>query len=653
MKDKYKEPLRHVHNLETKLSTVESKKVSRDTVRTSYDKPTPLDFNAFVPWVCRQWNLSGTVTVTREVQEKYIKQDHRRSSARSKTSKCSKFNIETTEAKKSIVPELNTKPNFSSDSNTVPVKAYYDAKGYLVEISITGCPLNIDKKVIHAFRICLPFHSLLTKLTIRRGGLSALLLHEIGKMLPHSNLTDVCLDDCNVPEGNYEMLLEETSGLKYLSLNRCRLGDSVCKKLADKIDFGSPGSSLLVLELGSNLISDIGARALGESLRRNRRLLHLNLSGNNITDAGATAMLCHLMEFNLTSGEIVDARQRKFKYLRNKMEVYSSCYEEVLKQNEAEIQSGSCSIKRSCITKSIMCKKSEILKTETDNPLIQKKTSLEVAEMMTMEILGKFLDPYDEYSVVKKDGYPHSKGNMVLCSMNLAYNNLSFISIKKIYDVLKYQDRLAKPSGATGLLRVVLDGNNIPRHCKEYDVIEMLLNQKVTDNIPVGTVTPKKRNCGSRSLNGINTINKKTTKKPTPISTKNKAKKDKTNSEFMNAGTDMTTNDLGVITDPFEPSSIRYVDGVYHCVGNMVLCYLNLCYNHLSYLSLKELQAGLLYQSVSKKPNQTGLMKVLVQGNNLPSACSEIERIKQLLQRNVVNFSPKASIQQNARGRAL
>lgn len=394
-------------------------------------------------------------------------------------------NESTVEAKKSVVI-----------GNAVPLKAYYDFRGYLVEISIIGCPFIIHKKVLQAVCLCLPFHPWLTKLTIRRRGMTPTLLREISKMLPHSNLTDVCLDDCNVPEGNYEILLEQTSKLKYLSLSRCCLGDSVCKNLAAKINFDSPGSSLLALDLGSNRISDIGAKAIGESLRRNRHLLHLNLAGNEITDAGAASILCHLMEFKLTFAEIVNIRQRKFKFAENKLEVFAKCYEEVLKRDEPEMTPHRSSPRKPLKGKNLKNFIGENKEKRVMSQFVQAKLNLEVVEAMTMDIVGKFKDPYDEDSVVMKDECSHSKGNMVLCSLNLAYNNLSLISIQKVYEVLKYQDRLAKPSGATGLARVVLDGNYIPLHCVEYDRIEMLLKKVICDNNPI--VTPNRKSRSSR-----------------------------------------------------------------------------------------------------------------------------------------------------------
>lgn len=378
--------------------------------------------------------------------------------------------------------------SISDVDNVIPVKAHYDTRGHLLEVSIIGCPYEIHRKVIQAFSICIPFHSLFTKLTIRRGGLTNPILHEIGKMLPHSNLTDICLDDCNVPDGKYDAIFEQTSQLKYLSLNRCNIDNTTCKALAAKIDVGCAGSALLVLELGSNLISDRGAKALGESLRRNRRLLHLNLSGNNITDAGVSAMLSHLMEFKMTWDEIVDARQRKLKYTEKKMEVYAQCYEEVLKRQRSEILAGSGCLKKPLKSKSLRNEKEDSRKkTKKGAPsvFVEEKSPADIAVALTMDVVGKFNDPYDENSVVKREEHSHSKGNMVLCSLNLAYNNLSFMSITKIHEVLKYQDRMAKSSGATGLLRVVFEGNYIPTYCVEYDRIGMFLKKAVVDNTPI------------------------------------------------------------------------------------------------------------------------------------------------------------------------
>lgn len=47
------------------MSTVETKQRERMSRKFSSDKPTPLDFDMFVPWICKQWQVPTIVEVMR------------------------------------------------------------------------------------------------------------------------------------------------------------------------------------------------------------------------------------------------------------------------------------------------------------------------------------------------------------------------------------------------------------------------------------------------------------------------------------------------------------------------------------------------------------------------------------------------------------
>ncbi|KAG6458608.1 hypothetical protein O3G_MSEX010962 [Manduca sexta] len=475
-------------------STRDSKKtIQMDVVgrKLSSGKPTPLDFDAFIPWICLQWQVPKLVEVTKIFQEKYKKNDRRSSSTRTKSAKSMKNKNEELESDATKILDTDTSttvapapslPNrisieqLAHNLDAVSLNAIYDARGYLVEVAIINCPFIIHRKVIQAINLCVPFHAFLTKLVIRGHGATSILLHEIGKLLPHSNLTHVCLDDTGVPEGNYYVLLDQTSQLKCLSLNRCNIGDKACKELAVRIDFDGPAySSLMVLELSSNFITDVGAESLGNTLKMNRRLLHLNLTGNKITDVGAKAILQHLMEFEITGSEVRHSVRRKESYIAEREIVLEKCIEEAIRQ-KIEVLSPNSTIKKS---KSTKFKKSQLLNTVEDQSIS------ELAEKMTTEIMGEFDDPFCTENVVKKKIKYFSMGNMVLCSLNLSYNQLEYPSIRMIADVLKYQSHIAKPERATGLLRIIIDGNLIPNSCEEYKAIYLHLNKMINDKLPV------------------------------------------------------------------------------------------------------------------------------------------------------------------------
>lgn len=314
---------------------------------------------------------------------------------------------------------------------------------------------------------------------IRRNGLNHILIHEISKFLPHSNLTDVCLDDTHVPQGNYYEILDYSSNLKYLSLNRCKINDKMCKEIAVRIDLGGPAEkSLAILSLSTNLITDVGAKYFGDVLRKNRHLLYLNLQGNRIGDIGLNYLVKHLQQFPLTYEEIIDKRLRRLRYLQERNEIYEHCAKRITRlHNEEPSLLSTFERRSSSVSTKPRFKKSPRKSAHQEAADKSQSPKIDLADKMTREILGDFIDPFDECSCVIKDGYNYSNGNFKLCSLNVAYNNLEFVSLLRILDVLRYQCQITKPIQQTGLMRIVLEGNNLPNLCPELGNIEMYLKK--------------------------------------------------------------------------------------------------------------------------------------------------------------------------------
>ncbi|XP_026735301.1 uncharacterized protein LOC113499152 [Trichoplusia ni] len=442
--------------------------------------PTPLQFDAFIPWVCAQWCASNNVLVTKMNQEDYVRQDIRKS------------RIFRRGRHKSAAPLVGDHHGSSGSDKVfeygmhdrvVHMKTVYNNKRKLVEVSISGCPFKISRKIIHAFSLCISFHSAWNRLTFRRGGLSDEIIYEISKLLPHSHITELCFDDSSVCQGNYYILLEIEAQVKYLSLNRCKINDAVCAKIISCIDYGCPSSeSLRILELASNDITDVGAKRIGTMLRKNRTLLHLNLSGNKITDKGFEAIIGSLKQFALTTQEQIDMKSRKIRYMQNRAIVYNRCLEE-LKQGKSEDGESTIGKKNIFSVKRMRRKSKRIL----DENLTAQ------AEIMTTAIVGDFKDPYCGDNVINQDGYIYSKGNLIFSSLNIAYNDLEYQSILKIRDVVTYQAEVEKVLPETGLIRITLDGNWMPPKCEELDVIDACLKKVISDLTP----TPRKTRTSS------------------------------------------------------------------------------------------------------------------------------------------------------------
>uniref|UniRef100_A0A2H1WMY3 SFRICE_012904 n=1 Tax=Spodoptera frugiperda TaxID=7108 RepID=A0A2H1WMY3_SPOFR len=439
---------------------------------------SPLDFDKFIPWVCKQWCASTAILITRKTQETPVRKSLTKTKSKVLFGQGSKPKSIVSEDISSPTSIVNNEPKNNLlvyGEEVVPITTYYDIKKRLIEIAFLECQVNVSRKVIHAISLSLPYHAMMTRFTFRRSRLTDILIYEINKLLPISNITEVCFDDSYVKEGNYYILLEQFSQLRYLSLNRCCINDAVCKKIFTNIDFEAPAAtSLQLLELGSNDITDEGAKFIGHVLRKNRCLLYLNLSGNKITDEGFRPIIESLMEFPLEPEEVLSMRRRKMRYLQNKMCVYARCL--------TELKYGKSSTPTEDIDSSSSGKKHQkhtpkFTERRRRKTLVHQSVA-DTAEAMARGIVGDFEDPFaPENLVYKGDNEAYSMGNLTLCYLNMAYNNLELPSVQRIKEALTYQESVAKGRREAGLIRVILDGNYIPEKCDELEEIDLCLTK--------------------------------------------------------------------------------------------------------------------------------------------------------------------------------
>lgn len=288
-----------------------------------------------------------------------------------------------------------------------------------------------------------------------------IILYEISKLLPHSNLTDVCLDNTHFTQNNYDILLELSSHLRYLSLRRCNVNYKICSNIAANLSVGCLGGNLYALDLTSNNIGDLGAKSLGIALRSNRTLSYLNISDNKITDEGAAFIIEALMEFRLTREEIIEKRKRFFKWYKMRQEVFAKCLTDALAEAEVKYKS-----------------RQEKKSNRRRSTLIDQQSPNELAEMKTNLIVGTITDPFTPEHTFIRDGNVYCFGNLKVSYLNLAFNNIEYFSIRKILDVLRYQ-HIHKDIG-TGIIKITIDGNRILQNFRERDEICNLLKDNYT-----------------------------------------------------------------------------------------------------------------------------------------------------------------------------
>ncbi|CAH0604895.1 unnamed protein product [Chrysodeixis includens] len=372
--------------------------------------------------------------------------------------------------------------------NTLVISINNDNYNRLTEISICDFRVQcLPRKLIQLIGLVLPYYSQLYKLTIKNCFIDFYTLYELGKVISYTTITDVCLDDCPLPAGNYDAILNGRTCVRNLSLCRCRINDDVCERLSSRLVYTELAEeSLVALNLTSNHITDVGAKYLADALRSNKHLRYLNLADNLLGDVGARHIFDVMVEFPLTNEEIFDKRHRYMLYLKKKQTII---LEFLLKFSAQSSQSTCIDLSTAINHGSTIKKKESVYKRRASSAKINRSIKKEKekfksqgsdenlplkAEMMTREILGEFVDPFSKENIRIDNGYAFSLGNRVLSYLNLAYNELTYISVKKLLSVIEYQQEFYN-SPNSGLFKVVLDGNPIP-NCTELAAIHTILN---------------------------------------------------------------------------------------------------------------------------------------------------------------------------------
>ncbi|XP_060800755.1 uncharacterized protein LOC132901862 [Amyelois transitella] len=440
---------------------------------TAVQKPTPANFPEFLPYACGQLSAPFGVSVKVKVQDEYV------SKAEDKTKKGKKSMavLQHKSASDVVTSGLDAVAFTDYDDDEIKVTAVVDSTNQLIGISMHRSR-EAPRLIFQILGLCVPFCSYLTSLVLDTCALTGCILHEIAKFLPQSQITEISLDNSPIvaSERIYYMLLERQTNLRNLSLARCNLSDQDCTVLFAQLLHPLPASkTLMTLNLTSNFISDRGARAIGDCLRSNRTLQYLNLAGNYISDDGAVDILQSCIEFPLTADEIMKKKQRFMDYLKMRQNVYNRFVKEITNTLTGKaFDEFSKTSKRKAL-------KGKDNRTPSFSQLPKNLSAGAIAttkaEMMTEEFVGRYTDPFSMEETVFRDRYIYSIGNLVLCSLNLAYNNLGYVTVKKLLEVMKYQKSLNRNS-AVGLLYVQLQGNNLPM-CVETNILLDYLEQAV------------------------------------------------------------------------------------------------------------------------------------------------------------------------------
>lgn len=363
------------------------------------------------------------------------------------------------EKTKSIVDNTDI---MSLDNDIVKIIAIYSNE-YLTQLKFVRNKC-IPRPVLQIIGLTIKFHKQLHYISIN-SGLDPYCIYEISKFLPQSCITDICFDGSFLNEANYHILLENSTTLKQLSLSKCTIDDNVVKTIAAKLIYPLPASQTLsILNLSCNKITNVGVKYLAQALRSNRQLSYLNLASNIIDDLGAEEIFSTLIEFPLTSEEALDAKRRLMEFMKKRHELINEAVEE-LRANEQ--------VKKSKKKHKAVSTKKGKLEAEPSDYIMESIEEYLYGKARTLveDIMGEFEDPFK--FTVYKNGLFYCDGNNGLAYLNLAYNNISFCSIKKLLAVLKYQKMARRHP--RGLVNVCIEGNPLPEECSELTEINTLI----------------------------------------------------------------------------------------------------------------------------------------------------------------------------------
>ncbi|XP_045507542.1 uncharacterized protein LOC123703535 [Colias croceus] len=442
-------------------------------------KPLPDDFCAFLPWACNQYQLDFLVVITRDLQNEYVSVGHhdRMKKGKSKAKLTSRMDVDSEDRDgKSDVFDTS----FSTTSKTLKITALYDANDNLIKLKFLKNKL-IPQKIWKIIGLMIQFQTYLTNITIN-GGLDQYTIYEISKFLNTSHLTELILDYSFLGEANYYLLFESENPLRYISLAGCGIDNTIVQTIASRLAYPLPASKKLrILNLSSNKITDSGAKHLADTLRSNRHLTYLNIAGNRISDVGASYLFDVLSEFPLLTDEIMQSRQRHMDYLKHKNDVIAKILQD-LKAGDFEKRASKRKSLRPPSTPST--KRGKLDKEGSLKSLVDPNAkSLINVDMllydkainMAENAIGDFEDPFSSSNTCVRDGILYCKGNNSLSYLNIGFNNLSYVSLNRILNVLLYQKSLdRRPSG---LINIVIEGNPMPASSLKINEIDDIIDK--------------------------------------------------------------------------------------------------------------------------------------------------------------------------------
>ncbi|XP_078666652.1 leucine-rich repeat-containing protein 71-like isoform X2 [Branchiostoma floridae x Branchiostoma belcheri] len=369
-------------------------------------------------------------------------------------------------------------------------------KKSMTEIYIRGW--KVDQRYMDVFRLCLPAADKLHTIDLWNVGLTDNTLAQFSAVASQClNLRTVKLDGNPVPGEGFHQLIGEDSMIVSMSLRSCKISDKGALLIGKALStVKTRNQSLCVLNLNSNLITDVGACHLSNGLRMNRTLLILSVANNAIGDEGAKQLGEVLSRFALTHEEVVERRKLisekgtpdiRISPIPKRSEsrdrpMSQSSRSQLDKSVAKSGRSSSKAKKKDDKGKGKDDKKKESVAKTTKGKGRQsggKKgpaagtitTEPETPEVQ--EIINPLLEEAESLN-----GELFIPGNRVLINLNVSRNKIGEAGLKALLKGIQYQitlTTLGSRSGGTGLMRLSLQKNGFPPDHELYTKIQELM----------------------------------------------------------------------------------------------------------------------------------------------------------------------------------
>ncbi|XP_033098093.1 leucine-rich repeat-containing protein 71-like isoform X31 [Anneissia japonica] len=391
-----------------------------------------------------------------------------------------------------------TKEKYAYFRPVIQVEMENDEKPITVtEIYIRGW--KIDLLMVGIFKQCWPTIEKLSVVNLWNVNLSEAVIKEFASFLPQCpNLKTLAIDGTICVEESWALLIGEESLLTSLSLRNNGITDKGAAMIGKALStVKTCNKNLISLNLSGNKISDIGATSIAQGLRMNRALLSLSLANNNVSNEGAKRLAEVLSRFPLTHEEVVERRKllsEKGSPDRGLVKspppsrrgdnrpgsVRSSSHmDKTDKKRDKSSKKKDGKKDKDDATKGGSKKDDKWKKADTMTKTKGKKTSSKdkrLPESDSPEMV-EAINPLLE-QVENMDNQLWIPGNRCMINLNLSRNNITEIGMKSLLLAVQYQITLLNltPSPALkGILRMSLNGNAVKKTDETFMKLQEVL----------------------------------------------------------------------------------------------------------------------------------------------------------------------------------